>query len=69
MAVAKHPRLELTGTAPNFKLRLTKTDGTALMESVDVYADELLAQEAVRALEDALLEAIPQPAPFPLPVV
>lgn len=64
MAVANHPRLELSGDEPTVSLVLTDLAGDPLMESADTFATVELAQAKVREIEDALLEAFPQPAPF-----
>lgn len=63
-AVKNHPRVELSGTAPNISLVLTDPEGNSIMESTGVFATAALAQAGAKALEDSVLYALPIPAPL-----
>lgn len=63
MVVAAHPKITVTGTAPNLKLTLTNVDGDDIFESSGVYATLALAQVAARELEDSIRYALPFPEP------
>ena len=62
--VAKHPKLQLDGTAPNITIQLTDAAGTVLLESPGVFATAAAAQAVVRSIEDAASYALPQPSPL-----
>lgn len=63
-AIKLHPQVSITGTVPNLKLRLTDNDGNTIMESTGVFATAALAQAGAKVLEDAVLYALPIPAPL-----